>query len=280
MSEPKITVLYHNDADGFGAAYACWTVFGDEALYLPVQYGQPVPSIPKSVKTLYIVDFSYSRGECEALSCFYDKLVILDHHKTAEKELTGLGYARFDMGKSGAVMAWDYLWPGDTSPPLLLQYVQDRDLWKFELPNSEEVNLFIATLPFDFGVWDELAKDDTAFFNKAALSGTAIKAFRDRQIDSGLRGVQLVQFMGHAGVPLANVTANISEHGHKVLEVYPDAPFSVSYFDTFEGGVRKRVYSLRSTDSRVDVSALARLQGGGGHRNAAGFSQVIEEDMP
>jgi len=29
--------------------------------------------------------------------------------------------------------------------------------------------------------------------------------------------------------------------------------------------------SMRSTDGRVDVSAIARVTGGGGHRRAAGF---------
>ena len=28
---------------------------------------------------------------------------------------------------------------------------------------------------------------------------------------------------------------------------------------------------MRSTDGRVDVSAIARVHGGGGHRRAAGF---------
>src|SRR6185312_9581546 len=34
----------------------------------------------------------------------------------------------------------------------------------------------------------------------------------------------------------------------------------------------RRKVSLRATDERVDVSAIARAQGGGGHRQAAGFS--------
>src|SRR5213082_2090046 len=38
-------------------------------------------------------------------------------------------------------------------------------------------------------------------------------------------------------------------------------------------GVRK--VSLRSTDGRVDVSRIARAQGGGGHRQAAGFSTEL-----
>ena len=34
--------------------------------------------------------------------------------------------------------------------------------------------------------------------------------------------------------------------------------------------------SLRATDDDVDVSAIARAQGGGGHRRAAGFSTTLE----
>jgi bifunctional oligoribonuclease and PAP phosphatase NrnA len=39
---------------------------------------------------------------------------------------------------------------------------------------------------------------------------------------------------------------------------------------------RKRKVSLRATDDRVDVSRIARAQGGGGHRRAAGFSTDME----
>jgi phosphoesterase RecJ-like protein len=39
-----------------------------------------------------------------------------------------------------------------------------------------------------------------------------------------------------------------------------------------------RKASLRSTDGTVDVSAIARAQGGGGHRRAAGFSTDLEID--
>ena len=37
-----------------------------------------------------------------------------------------------------------------------------------------------------------------------------------------------------------------------------------------------RKVSMRSTDGRVDVSAIARLHGGGGHRRAAGFGTDLE----
>jgi phosphoesterase RecJ-like protein len=52
--------------------------------------------------------------------------------------------------------------------------------------------------------------------------------------------------------------------------------------DQAEGGKAERKVSLRSTDQRIDVSAIARVHGGGGHRRAAGYStdesyeQVLE----
>ena len=43
-----------------------------------------------------------------------------------------------------------------------------------------------------------------------------------------------------------------------------------------EEGLRK--VSLRAGDDRIDVSAIARAQGGGGHRQAAGFNTELSHD--
>jgi phosphoesterase RecJ-like protein len=43
-------------------------------------------------------------------------------------------------------------------------------------------------------------------------------------------------------------------------------------------GVRRKKLSLRATDGEVDVSAIARAAGGGGHRQAAGFTTSMSED--
>jgi bifunctional oligoribonuclease and PAP phosphatase NrnA len=46
------------------------------------------------------------------------------------------------------------------------------------------------------------------------------------------------------------------------------------------GGRGRRKVSLRATDGRIDVSAIARAGGGGGHRQAAGFAtEMSEEDL-
>ena len=45
-----------------------------------------------------------------------------------------------------------------------------------------------------------------------------------------------------------------------------------------DGATPKRKVSLRSSDDRVDVSRIARAQGGGGHRQAAGFTTTLPWD--
>ena len=40
----------------------------------------------------------------------------------------------------------------------------------------------------------------------------------------------------------------------------------------------KRKVSLRATDGTVDVSIIARAGGGGGHRQAAGFTTRLDAD--
>ena len=43
-----------------------------------------------------------------------------------------------------------------------------------------------------------------------------------------------------------------------------------------DGASPRRKVSLRATDDRIDVSKIARAQGGGGHRRAAGFSTDLD----
>jgi bifunctional oligoribonuclease and PAP phosphatase NrnA len=46
---------------------------------------------------------------------------------------------------------------------------------------------------------------------------------------------------------------------------------------TVDGEPQRKV-SLRASDDRVDVSAIARVQGGGGHRQAAGFTTAMRSE--
>ena len=102
------------------------------------------------------------------------------------------------------------------------------------------------------------------------MSGKAIKAFRDRQIDHAVKNSRMEYFAGYT-IPVVNLSSNISEVGNELCKRFPEAPFCVSYCDRSD---RKRSFSLRSIGD-FDVSLVARNYGGGGHRNAAGFTTEV-----
>jgi len=134
----KHIVLYHADcSDGFGAAWAAWKHLGNDASYMPMEYGTAPPSLHRNVH-VYILDFTFPRDVIGDMHDHCKELVIIDHHGTTAKELEGLPYVVFDERKSGAVLAWEYFHPSAPIPELL-RYIMDRDLWQFRLPQSREV---------------------------------------------------------------------------------------------------------------------------------------------
>ncbi len=261
-------VLYHAFcADGFGAAWAAWKKLGESASYIPVQHGAPPPPIPDGSE-VYILDFSYSRSETEAIRGQVSLLRVIDHHRTAEEELRGLEYATFDNEKSGAVLSWEFFHPGAPVPEIL-RYVMDRDLWLYQLPRSREVFAGLSSYPMDFQVWSSLDVE------RLAEEGKIILRYQKELVDLLSAGARIESLAGHL-VPVANAPLLGSEVGEELLKRYPEAPFVAMYFDRADG---KRQWSLRSRAS-FDVSAIARLFQNGGHRQAAGFESDIGPGFP
>jgi oligoribonuclease NrnB/cAMP/cGMP phosphodiesterase (DHH superfamily) len=207
-------------------------------------------------RRIVIVDFSYSRPILEALAKEAEALQVLDHHITAQQALTGLSYAHFDLSKSGAVLAWE--WAHGTTPPWLLQYVQDKDLWTWKLPLSREISAGLNSYPYDFAVWDSLKKETLE------QEGRAILRFEHEMVGKVLPHAVLVRFEG-ATVPCVQSAILTSQIGERLS---PGRPFCLIWHDR-EG---RRYFSLRSEEKGADVAKIAVKYGGGGHTHAAGFS--------
>ncbi len=261
------TILYHaNCNDGKGAALCAWMRFGEEARYIPVQYGENPPKI--DCGEVYILDFSYPRPVLEELRQKVDLLVVLDHHKTAQEVLDGFPGATFDMNKSGAMLAWEYFFP-EEKPPMLIQLIQDRDLWRFVYAQTRDVHAGLK-LHEDFREWEAFLHDVTPL----ERSGNAINQFLDIEAEKVIRiGPRRWEFTGDI-IPVYNLPEFMSSNTlHMALEKYRDAPYAVAYFDLPD----KRIYSLRSRSGEdVDVSKIAKRFGGGGHKHAAGFMRSIK----
>lgn len=258
--------LYHkNCTDGLGAALAVreWLKEQgrlEDSEFRTVQYGDDPPDVAD--RDVMIVDFSFPRAVLLEMEMRAKSLVVIDHHKTAETELGDLDFAIFDMDKAGCILTWEYLFP-DTQPPILFEYLQDRDLWRWELPQSREVSAALRSYKPFFDVWE-------AFLSAVAIQelkaeGVAILRYQQRHIDMVLANEPAMAEIGGYRVPCVNSTTLISEIGNELSKGHP---FAAMYFDLPD----KRIFSLRSNEDGVDVAEIAKMFGGGGHKHAAGFT--------
>lgn len=268
MSDPTLCLYHGNCQDGFSAAYAVWKRFGDSVAYVAAFHGRPPPDV--TGHHVLIVDFSYKRPVIEDMARQAASIVILDHHKSAEADLAPLladatVSGVFDMNRSGAVIAWEYY--HDNAAPQLLAHVQDRDLWQFQLAETREISSCLFSHEYSFAQWDRMvsACDDPLTRAQLVREGAAIERKSAKDIRELLPTVTRRMTIGGVVVPVANLPYQFaSDAGNQLAQ---NEPFAACYYDSADG----RVFSLRSTDQGLDVSAIAMQYGGGGHRNAAGF---------
>jgi uncharacterized protein len=257
---PSVALYHAECADGFGAAWALWRRF-PQARFVPVKHGVPPPEGLKGERVV-IVDFSYARDLLETMARETNRLLVLDHHITAEKALAGLPYAYFDMKKSGAVLAWE--WAHDHPAPWLLDYIQDKDLWTWALPMSREINAAVASHPFDFHLWNGFKQKELE------QEGRAILRYEQELVNKLAGQAVLVEFQGET-VPSVQSAILTSQIGERLSA---EAPFCIMWHDR-DG---RRYYSMRSREDGTDVGAIAASFGGGGHTHAAGFSIPLGPD--
>ncbi len=287
--EPKPNVvLYHADcADGFTAAWVAWRVLKDTADYYPVKYGDRSPVEGRRGTTLYILDFSYPVDVMGEFCRKWDKVVLLDHHKTALENLGDFEATNLtkvlDQERCGAHLTWLHFNVDDSLnyklPPLLICYVGDRDLWKFKLTHSREINVAIQSHPFTFDVWTMLHSclsfDRPRPFDDLINEGTAILRVQEKSIELACSHAREVTLFDDTRVLGANVSDPkiISDVGNRLAaQQAAGVPGETGIGMTWWEQKDRIVISLRSLESGPDVSALAKRAGGGGHKHAAGFT--------
>lgn len=316
-----VTVFYHADCiDGFGAAYAAWQHFGATASYRPLHHGEAWEMAEITGQQVFILDFSFAPDVLEAMAGMASSVTQIDHHASARQAWAGKlptsenGLATyrspelpltviFDLQKSGARLAWEHFQP-DLPVPLLLQHIEDQDLWRFALADTRSFCRALRLLPFDFPTWHELvaqtASSATARYREMIAKGTGIEDFFRKEVErlagghlrmpARLRGepVDAMQALRHGQATIADgdltwlaspgvaINANVlfaSELGNQLAE--QSGSFGLIWQLAGDGEVKA---SLRSKGS-FDVAAIAVRYGGGGHRNAAGFRMQLKPFM-
>jgi len=269
MLEPSSVnvVIYHADCtDGFGSAYSAWKLLGNRAEYYACKHGQTPPNVKG--KNVVILDFSFDNTTTKQMIESANELLVIDHHKSAVVELHDISNTIFDMNKSGATLAWEFFHPGKEAPKFI-QYITDRDLWRWELPYSKEFSAAFDMVPYDFEEFEKF-EDDSVFDDAVkrgsyilAYSKTVVKKVCDKAASRKIDGKDVL---------VVNSSHWMSEIGARLA---PDCDFAMIWYYDHNDKIIK--VSLRAFHDKIDVSEVSKKYGGGGHKKAAGF--VLPSDF-
>lgn len=254
-------VLYHAQCtDGFGAAFAAWSVLKDKARYIPVKHGQSYPENMDGEHVL-ILDFCYPREITKSLQDVAASVTVIDHHATGFKECRDLPDVHFDMRYSGAVLAWKQFNP--TKPiPLLFEAIQDCDLETFTLATTRPIILALRQRALDFEVWDELVTKESAtwaLLNEGMLLDTVLK----NSANIIARTASPVRLEGVTGLSASTSWEFAAEAALEMAK--RSGTFGLAWYH--EG---KSVRCSWRAAPGVDVEQMAGMFGGGGHAHSAG----------
>lgn len=282
----NILVLYHDNClDGLGSAAIAYSKLGDDADYIPVQYGQynklqeQLKVICKDTKyvTIYMLDFCFTYEEMIDLFKHYcTTMYILDHHEGAKDTLKLLeSYAEntlvlYDINKSGVGITWDYFYPEYELMPILA-HIQDRDLWKFELAGTKEICEALYSrliIPWDIKAWDKIIMWPTNSYGYLELKqvGDILVKHKQQRINSI---IDSKSYGDASKYIIVNAPSDIaSELGNAIANKFSKPALIWSY----NYGLDKYIFSVRSNDScSITALEIAKANGGGGHKHAAGF---------
>jgi oligoribonuclease NrnB/cAMP/cGMP phosphodiesterase (DHH superfamily) len=286
MTKPDICIYHHPCSDGFTAAWAVWKRWPDIEFVPGAYKAGELPDV--AGKHVLIVDFSYKGDVMRQLAETAASITVLDHHESAERELKplleeGVIDGEFDMTRSGAMMAWQHVWPEglpdlcEDRVPWLVRYVQDRDLWQWEIDHSREISAYIQTKSLTFSEWDKLADEleDCDCFDLAKSIGEVLVAREESEVKGAIKATKRRAQIAGYDVPVANLPYQMASLGGNFM--CKGEPFSASYFLSADGTISFSLRSDKDDPEAVNVSLIAGMFGGGGHKNASGFRMDARE---
>lgn len=288
MSNTTAVVIYHkNCLDGFGAAYAAWLKLGNSAEYLAMDYHErdKIYELDIEGKSVYVLDFSFSKEATDYIKSKANFFIWLDHHKTSfeehgysvDKEVRSTStkeYIRLTTAHCGAILSWHYFHP-DASIPILIEHIDDRDRWQWKLEGTKEILLYLDSLPKEFRVWDGVCEECDESPEDLIEYGKAINTYYKKQLQIAIESTrEECSFPGVAKGLCCNLPPMFaSDAGHELAK--QSGTFGATWFKDKDGNIK---WSLRSIGD-FDVSAIAKQFSGGGHKNAAGFTIVPDSGL-
>lgn len=304
-------VLFHGGCpDGFASAFAAYLRLKDKKDV--VFRGMTHDKLQKSVlpddvdgKVVALLDYTLSPETMKELCRRARKVIVLDHHASAEKALAEIPEDSkvFVMNQSGATMSWNFF--HGTPCPLLFRYIEDRDIWRWILKDSRafsaarQVELpipkpgMLVNPAESFKKWKQILDGGETSIKELIEKGKIVLKYENDIIKRAVKNARVRRLRVAPDHPVLVVNSTIlaSEIGNELArigisdECKADVGYAMvaSYRPGSKAGTGKWLLSLRSLHCASvqslddehwgrtnDVSEIAGLLGGGGHKAAAG----------
>lgn len=276
-NDPQPLVIYHGRKcpDGFASALAAWLYYEGRAEFLGLDHGdiKSVDDLPAiDGRAVYILDFSFSNQLMTAIEERAAKLVMLDHHKSAADHLSGFvsrcGVVYFDMNKSGARLAWEFFHAGQPLPDLV-RFVEDRDIWVWQYPESAGFLAALDMEPYEFERWNEIAGFDAKQLSSYIERGKAMDEKFSKLATGIAEGAQPIIFNGTSGLMVNAPSVFHSLVGDMLCK--SSRTFALMWSVEKNAVVKVGLRSERG----FNCIPLAASMHGGGHAQACGFKMGL-----
>lgn len=300
-------IFYHNDLDGLisalGYAYndyiqnysknPDYKILRKEYYFYEVSYGiedifnnLKIQSIDLSFfNNVVILDYCFDKKTMlKFLEIYNQNLIWIDHHKNIIKEYTELDINGLrDHNNSAAVLVWKYF---NKEPPLFTQYVEDMDIWNWQLPDSRDILQYIdflyMSLTKDKDKSFKIIEEFISFFDnnnykknvdKFSEIGKIINNYLEIKVVDDISSGKKITFEG-INTFIVNTQIKpgyISEYIYNSKD-YKDIELVIIWYRHYLNKVKPEYFdkiSLRSKN--IDCSIIAKKYGGNGHPKASGF---------
>lgn len=295
-----IKLFTHTDLDGVSCEILGRIAFGEDIDVVRCGYGNIDDKVEEFINSdeeydkLFITDISVKKELADALNNVSDKVILLDHHKTAlwlnEYPFALVQVEDESVGKMcGAYLFYEYLKKNyeefnDTlALKLFVKYVRMYDTWEWkekydniipkrlnDLMYMDGPNEFIDKMIYRLG--NNLAIFDDTDLMKLQIEQTYINSYITQKNETLMVNDSLFPEYT-VGITFAD--KYISELGNKLCELHPELDFVVLI------NMSTLTVSYRTVKDDLDLSDIAKGFGGGGHPKASGsrFDASIVNDM-
>jgi uncharacterized protein len=269
----KVGIYHANCLDGITAATIMSMKYPTSTLAKGYYQTEPNWELIEGAQ-VFLLDFSFKHDVMVKVLDVAAEVILLDHHDTALDDLKPLeGHPKFHTQhstneNSGAVIAWNYFFPNQ--PVLkLVSHVEDRDLWKFNMPETRAICAALYSYELTVETFKRLFSRK---LESLVTEGHPLLRAHDKEVARLVPKASRAILPGGENVPILNLAP---EYTSDVLnELAKSDIFAMGYVITKD----RVLFSLRAQDT-IHVGKFCESLGGGGHRNAAGFSFSLLEGL-